>query len=80
MPHAHFYRFDLLLQGLNSIITSGIGWKLLRICFAFKLNPIDHYTFEICVSCDAFHAIVTDFFGIQIAAVTFSAADTFPVI
>ena len=32
------------------------------------------------ITVDAFHAIVTDFFRIKIAAVAFAAADAFPVI
>ena len=55
---------------------------MIREClgFPFHLNLTDGYSPIFRVSKDAFHAVVADFSGIQIAAVTFSAFDAFPIV
>ena len=47
---------------------------------AVQNNAVDVDSTVFRISFDAFHAVVTDFFGIEIAAVTFAAADAFTVI
>ena len=60
------------------------GWKINWLLF-FCLLPVQFNSFNgnstvLGITVDAFHAIVTDFFRIKIAAVAFAAADAFPVI
>jgi hypothetical protein len=45
-----------------------------------QLDPIDGNRAVFRVPLDAFHAVIADLFRVQIAAVTFTASDTFPVI
>jgi hypothetical protein len=45
-----------------------------------QLDPIDGNRTVFRVPLDAFHAVIADLFRVQIAAVTFTASDTFPVI
>ncbi len=48
--------------------------------FPFQHDPVNGYGPVFRVSVDTLHAIVTDFFRIQITAVAFPASDAFPVI
>jgi hypothetical protein len=60
------------------------GLRLLNISlgagFPFQKNTINGNASEIGVSLNTFHAVITDFFRIQIAAVAFTVSDTFPVV
>ena len=51
-----------------------------EIRIVFQADSVYDDPFEIGFILKTFHAIVADFLRIQIAAVTFSAADAFPVI
>ena len=48
--------------------------------FPVKANAVNTDSPVFGVSVNAFHAIVADFFGIEITAVAFSAADAFTII
>ena len=48
--------------------------------FPVKYDAVNTDAPVFCISVDTFHTVVTDLFRIKIAAVTFTAADTFPVI
>ena len=69
---------ELIFNALTPIM----GLRLVgrQIGLPFQLYAVNGNSPEISITANAFHAIVADFFRIQIAAVTLAASDTFPVI
>ena len=45
-----------------------------------QLDSVDQNGIIFSVTLNTLHAVVTDLFRIQVAAITFSATDTFPII
>ena len=52
----------------------------IRSGFVLQLDPVNGDTAVVRVPVDTLHTVVTDLFRVKIAAVTFAAADAFPVI
>jgi len=53
-----------------------VGERILRLEFdAFDLDAA-----VLCIAIHAFHAVITDFFRIEIASVTFTTSDAFPIV
>ena len=73
--------FRLQINRRTDIIYPRAGVSpTVRIVFTVQNNAVNGDAAIFSVSVHAFHAVVTDLPGIKVAAVAFTAADTFPVI
>ena len=73
-----FHALNLQIKrGTDIIYTCS---SVVFVVAAVQDNAVDVDSTVFCISVDTFHTIVTDFFRIEIAAVTFAAAYAFTVI